>query len=306
MQTETRNIAVLLTCFNRKDKTVMCLSKLYEAVIAYNSKNQQHQIDLETFLVDDGCTDGTADEVRSRFHSQKIQIIQGDGTLYWAGGMRRAWTEAYKRHQEWDFYLLLNDDTLVFPILFDELLGAHKFAIETFHKDGIYSGITRSAYSPFRMTYGGSVWINKFKGTLRRLVPNGYCQLCDVVNANVLLVSAAVVDEVGLLSEDYQHGLADYDYAIRVRKASFPVLLTASFCGTCENDHQSMNEIAAKIIGMSLSERMQYFRHPVHSNKDYLRFIRNTSPVRLPIVWVGRIINLYLPRLYYKLNSMRV
>lgn len=299
------NIAALLTCFNRKDKTVMCLSKLYEAVRSYNSKNLQYQIALEVFLVDDGCTDGTADEVRSRFHAQKIQIIRGDGTLYWAGGMRLAWAEAYKRHQERDFYLLLNDDTYVFPNLFEELFQAHQFSLEKYCKAGIYSGITRSAMAPYQMTYGGSIWTSKWKGVTKMLIPKGFPQMCDVVNANVLLVHQDVVDKVGMFCEDYQHGIADYDYGIRVRKHSLPALVTGGFCGVCENDHHSTSAMAAHIIGMTLKDRKQYFQHPIHSNKDYLRFIRNTSPMRFPLVWLGRMLNVYFPKIYYRISSHR-
>ena len=51
---ETKNIAVLITCYNRKDKTLLCLESLF--------KQQGLGIDfsLAVFLVDDGSTDGTA------------------------------------------------------------------------------------------------------------------------------------------------------------------------------------------------------------------------------------------------------
>ena len=46
-------IAVLLTCHNRKEKTVACLTELYNCTIPANYA-------FEVFLVDDGSTDGTA------------------------------------------------------------------------------------------------------------------------------------------------------------------------------------------------------------------------------------------------------
>lgn len=298
-------IAVLLTCFNRKDKTVKCLSKMYEAVDSYNKRNKLHPICVEVFLVDDGCTDGTAEEVQSRFYSKSLKIIKGDGTLFWAGGMRRAWAEAHKRHSEWTFYLLLNDDTYVFPNLFDELFQAHKYSIANFQIPGIYSGITRTETPPYQMTYGGSVWTNKWKGLIKMVAPTGTPQICDMVNANILMIHTSVVDVIGMFSADYQHCIADYDYGIRARKKILPVLVTAGFCGVCENDHQTPAEIAERIINMTLKERIAYFQHPIHSNKDYLRFISNTSPIRLPIVWFGRWLNVYCPRLYYWLSGLR-
>ena len=114
-------IAALITCFNRKDKTLSCLTSLYHALDTYNEKSED-KIELSVYLTDDGCTDGTADAVRNNFADKKITILQGDGNLYWAGGMRFAWKEALKKHSEWDFYLLLNDDVDLVDILFNELL----------------------------------------------------------------------------------------------------------------------------------------------------------------------------------------
>lgn len=297
------NIAVLLTCFNRKDKTCACLRNLYAALESYNERNVGNQLSLEVFLVDDGCTDGTAQAVLSG--SPDVHIIQGTGSLYWAGGMRLAWREAYKRHSEWDFYLLLNDDTELLTGAFQELMDTHKYALDTYNVPGIYSGITCASDDHNKCTYSGSVWVNRSKGTARLLGVSEHPQMCDMTNANILLVPRKIVDAVGRFSEDYQHGLADYDYSIRVRKHGFPVLITAKACGICDNDHVDFQEEAKRITEMSFVKRWKYFRHPVHSNSDYLRFIWNTSPKRLPMVWVGRTLNLLFPKIYYKLNKRR-
>ena len=59
------NIAVLLTCHNRKDKTLSCLSSLFAATERYNlSKEEGKNVGLDIFITDDGCTDGTADAIR--------------------------------------------------------------------------------------------------------------------------------------------------------------------------------------------------------------------------------------------------
>ena len=124
------NIAVLLTCFNRKEKTCMCLQSMYADLDIYNKANTGPKISIEIFLVDDGCTDGTAEAVRAQCAERSVHIIQGNGSLFWAGGMRLAWNEAYKRHTEWDFYLLLNDDTKLLPGAFQELISTHQYALD--------------------------------------------------------------------------------------------------------------------------------------------------------------------------------
>lgn len=299
------NIAVLITCFNRKIKTCSCLDKLYVAINRYNSINTDKVLSVEVFLVNDGCTDGTVEAVQTEFLDKTIHIIQGNGTLFWAGGMRLAWSEAYKNHEKWDFYLLLNDDTDVFPDAFIQLMNTHEYSIKQYGKSGIYSGATCAKDNNEVYTYGGSVWINRLKGLSKYVIPNGIPQMCDLTNANILLVSSNIIKQIGMFSKDYQHGMADYDYAVRARKHDIPVLLTSFYSGACDNDHIESKILAQRICAMTLEERKRYFKHPIHSNRDYLRFIRNISPIRLPLVWIGRMLNLYLPQFYYWLSGVR-
>ena len=298
------NIAVLMTCHNRKAKTVMCLRSLQRAVEAYNNTAKE-TIWIEIFLTDDGCTDGTADAAREIYPDKKVlHILQGDGNLYWAGGMRFCWREAMKSHAEWDYYLLLNDDTELMDNVFHELFDAQSYVYEHFGKEGIVSGITCATDNSSELTYGGDVFTNRFFATIHRLAPNGKPQLCDMTNANILLVPTAVVDRLGIFYEGYIHGRADNDYSIMARRKGIPVVLTANFCGKCDKDVTDARVSAQKIIGMSLKERRAFFRHPLHSTKEYLTLIRRTSPVRLPFVWGGRMINLYFPKLYYRLKGL--
>src|SRR5450759_4701317 len=92
-------LAVLMACHNRVANTRDCLMAL---------KNQQPSgVTVDVFLVDDGSTDGTAQAVRKVYPD--ATIIQGDGNLYWCGGMRLAFAQAIQK--SYDFYLWLNDDT---------------------------------------------------------------------------------------------------------------------------------------------------------------------------------------------------
>lgn len=297
-------IAVLLTCFNRKEKTLSCLGSLYNALSLYNDKNE-NKIEISVYLTDDGCTDGTSDAIRNNFLNKDITILQGTGNLFWAGGMRFAWNEALKKHNEWDFYLLLNDDTDLLDNLFEELLDTHKYSLDNYKQAGVYSGITSSKSDHNKMTYGGDVWKNKFLGTSTRLKPAGKPQMCDITNANILLVSKEIVDKIGIFWDGYIHGRADNDYSNTARKKGIPVLITANFCGRCDNDHKSSMEVANAVMKMSLTERKRYFSHPIRSNKDYLKYIRRNMPFRYPMVCLGRMLNVYLPKVYYKLNGIR-
>ena len=108
-----KRIAVLMTVHNRRETTLRCLQLLYR---------QQYDISrfsVDVFMTNDGCTDGTDDAVRNQFPD--AQIIQGDGSLYWNRGMYEAWKVA--EQQDFDYYLWLNDDTLLYCNSISELLA---------------------------------------------------------------------------------------------------------------------------------------------------------------------------------------
>ena len=70
-------------------------------------------------VVDDGSTDGTGDAVRAEFPG--IEVLDGDGTLHYAGGTNRG-IEAALRHDP-DFIVTANDDAEFDPALFANLLS---------------------------------------------------------------------------------------------------------------------------------------------------------------------------------------
>ena len=293
-------IAVILTCFNRKQKTLSCLKSLFEA-----RNNYRPKIDLHIYLTDDGCTDGTADAVCNTFSSENITILQGDGNLFWAGGMRLAWKAAMKYHEDWDFYLLLNDDVEILSNLFYALFEADLYSVEKYNMQGLYSGITRSIENHEKLTYGGHVFTNKLLNKSKHVWSDGTVPLlCDFTNANIMMIPKSVVDKIGTFYIGYSHGFADYDYSMKAKRKGIPVLLTKEACGACDNDHPSKNKIATKIMGMSLSERLDYFAKPPHKISDYRRYILRNMPLRYPFVCISTFLNVYFPKIYYRIKRI--
>ncbi len=295
------NIAVIVTCYNRKDKTLLSLSKLFHAADVCSLA----EIQLSIFLTDDGCTDGTADALKAMFAGKSLKIIQSDGTAYWAGGMRIAWLEALKESSKWDFYLLFNDDTMVLEDAFDEILRTHQFSLENYGKAGVYSGLISSLNNLNIITYGGKVYRRGFLGKSVNVIPNGRPVGCQMTNANFLLVSSEVVNKIGILDDAFKHACADWDYGIRASENGFPVLVSGNVCGQCDYDHDADKALYNKIKTMSISERKAYFNHPLHSTSDILSFMKRHNKLKYVLVYFMRIINIYFPKLYYWLNKVR-
>ena len=297
-------IAVLLTCHNRKEKTISCLKSLFVSQDDYNRKHN-NQLLLTVFLVDDGCTDGTSDEIKQTFINKMdvISIIKGDGSLYWAGGMRLAWRSSLEVKKDWDFYMLINDDTILNVQCIECLLKTHIYSLNNYGRGGIYCGVTCELGHPDRISYGGVVWTCKALARGRKILePIGTPQECDATNANILLVSSEVYNELGILFEGYSHGYADYDYSMKAKKKGFPLLLSTKILGECNNDHFSIRNI---ILSMSFAERRRFFNSPLRSTRDHLLFYRRNFPLRYPSVLLGRLMWIFFPRLYYRLQDIR-
>jgi len=261
-------ISVLLTCHNRKDKTLSCLTSLYNCIIPAGYT-------FDVYLVDDASTDGTADAVKEKF--LQVKILHGSGNLFWAGGMRLAWSEALK--QNYDGYLLLNDDTILYPIALIELLNAHNYSLENYKKRGIYVGTTNDPDTN-EYTYGGQKIVNRITGKSIVVKPqNEMIQPCDIANGNILYVSKNVIETIGILSDKFTHLLADFDYTLTASKQDIPVLVCADYCGVCVNDH-AKNWISKDY---SLSERIKYLKNPKHlAYNEYLFYIWRHFPLYWP------------------------
>jgi GT2 family glycosyltransferase len=208
-----KTIAALIACHNRKDQTLNCLQALFNQIgmgIAFK---------LEVFLVDDGCTDGTAEAIRQQF--PQVTIIKGTGNLYWNRGMHLAWQSAAATSQDFDYYLWLNDDTFLYENAISTLL-------QTPINNAIVCGTTQSEKN-LAATYGG--FSNKSN---QLLIPNRTYQKSNFCNGNCVLIPKKVYERVGNFDPIFHHALGDFDYCLRARKMGIEIVVAPDYIGICE------------------------------------------------------------------------
>jgi len=285
----TMRVAILYTCFNRKDKTLSSLKHLYEAL-----DNSKQHISISVYLTDDNSSDGTSKAVTSQF--SEVKILKGDGELFWAGGMRNSWGEALKR--DYDAYLLLNDDTETFSSLFNELLETHSYSIEKYGKGGIYIGSTKDKQTQ-KLSYGGAIFTNKIMAKYIKVIPNGQTpQECELGNANIMMVHKDVVSKIGILSKGYVHGLADFDYTLKAGKTDIPIIITPNYLGNCTNDHSDKYQ---KFSKLSLVKRWKMLHNPIGLDfKSQLIYMKNNFPYRFPFVFIMGYFKVLFPTIYVR------
>jgi GT2 family glycosyltransferase len=213
MKNTNYSIGVLLTCFNRREKTISCLKALYQCYLPDNHF-------IEVFLVDDGSSDNTSEEVKSLFPG--VNVIQGNGKLFWNRGMHLAWSRAVQR-MNYDFYVWLNDDTILFENALELMLDYS----HSVNNERIVVGATCSSITG-NLTYGG------YEFPKKKLAVNGRWQNCDYFNGNIVLIPAWVYENAGLNDKRFKHALGDFDYGMRARKLGFIHSLSPVYLGYCE------------------------------------------------------------------------
>lgn len=287
-------IAVLMTVHNRREKTLRCLDSLRETWAPFSER-----IMLKVFLTDDGCTDGTPDAIPAQSSPIDVQILPGDGNLFWNGGMIQSWKAALEEGG-WNGYLWLNDDVVVLPAFWQDLMDTDRYCIETYGKRGIYVGSTQDAVTG-AFTYGGFVYTNKITLKDKMLIPDGSVQRGEAGHGNITFVATDVVEKQGIFCDKYLHGGTDHDYTYLAHKAGFPVLVLPHYSAACDNDHAKDGGRKA-FFDLPLRERLQAMDDPRGLNlHNALLFSRRCFPLRYPLILLSGYFKALLPKTYYRL-----
>lgn len=289
-----KRIAVLMTCHNRREKTLACLDRLF-------SQEDMRDIQLGVYLVDDGCVDATEEAVAERFPS--VKILHGDGHFYWSGGMRLAFDVASK--ENYDYYLWLNDDTLLYPHALKTLVQTAQVLHRKLGRDAIVAGSMQDSQTKW-FTYGGSRKKNKvFPLSFVPVEPSDKPQLCDVVNGNCVLISRGVAIAVGNICSGFTHGLGDYDFSLRARLKGITSWITAGYLGICSRNSlkESSRDKALPVRDRikKLSEKTDF--PPV---AEYKLFARRHGGLLWPYYWARTSVRMLFPWLWVVWRARKV
>lgn len=212
----------LMTCYNRKKKTINSIKKLIE----FNPN-----IDISFVVVDDSSTDGTQ-EALTEF-GNRIVLIEGDGQLYYSGGMRKAIDYAKNKISEsYDYVLFFNDDVDFFENSLEKMILFSE-------KKEIIIGATVNSFG--RLSYGGVKKRSKFSPAFDIVMSDEERVYCDTFNANCVLIPFTCFLALDNIDEVYGHSLGDYDYGLAASRRGMKLVVTNFYIGQCENNPRSEN-----------------------------------------------------------------
>lgn len=278
-----QKIAVLLTVFNRKEKTLECLKRLYDQL----PMNGYH---VNVYLTNDGCTDGTPDAVISKYPN--VNIIHGKGDLYWNRGMYTAWEEAAK--VDYDYYLWLNDDTFVYPNMLSSLLEVSKIK----KNKSIVVGATQSSDKK-NITYGGRLKNNEIP------IPNGEIVPVCHFNGNIVLIPRFVYNKLGNLDYYFTHSKGDFDYGLRAFKAGIEMYQVGEYLGECDL-HETLDKWCDPKIPLAQRLRLLYRPNGMPPNETFHLEKRHNGLLIAIFHYITVHIRCLLPILWVKLNKAKL
>ncbi len=211
---------VMLTCFNRKDKTVNCIKSLVG----------NNKADFDFIVVDDGSMDGTTEAIIQLKSEMKfaVEILRGNGKLFYSGGMKLAMEAAQHTHKA-DIYVLINDDGEFEPGVIDEI--GQELTKENAAKKVIVGAMKNSAGD---CSYGGIRYTNGIHYVTVK--PDDEDRSCDTFNANFVAIPAEIFADVPVMDGVYKHSLGDFDYGLQIKKKGYAIEVSDHFLGVCDNN----------------------------------------------------------------------
>lgn len=210
--TISSKILIILVNWNGKKDTLECLESLQNV----------HYSNFVTVVVDNGSSDDSVAAIRANYPN--VPIFETHKNLGFAGGNNVAITWGLKK--EFDWILLLNNDTIVDPHFLCEFM--HAANKQT--KAKIFGAKIYRYHDPKRIDHMGGIWnpkIGEFESLAYALEDDGiafeHMQPVDYVCGAALLMHRSVPQTIGLLEKDFFLFWEETDFCCRARRAGLEV-----------------------------------------------------------------------------------
>jgi len=194
------DVSVVIVTWNGRQHLETCLSAV----------EAQQDVSVETILVDNGSTDGTAEHVRTRYPWVKLVTLEENRGF--AGGNNAGVREARGR-----FVAFLNNDTSADPRWLRALMSgvdeANGFALVTSRIVYMHDPDTIDSAGDGVLRWGGAFKRHHGEPASAAAVPQEVFGVCGAA----CMMPRAVFEEVGGFDEDFFASHEDVDLSYRAR-----------------------------------------------------------------------------------------
>lgn len=250
------SVAIILVNWNGYAYTRICLQSLFK--IEYTS--------FKVFVVDNGSTDGFISTLKAEHPT--VTFIESQKNLGFTGGNNLGVEEALS--QEFDFILLLNNDTEVSPDFLSQLVltyesNPHSGIIQPLilfnrDRDTIWSAGGRFQY-----------WLGRSKTIADRMSIGEFSKnkpyKIDWATGCCMLIPRSVFKKVGLLNDSFFAYYEDVDFSLNVTKKGYDITLDPNSiiyheAGAASKKQSSEGQLSPTVF--YLNARNQIFQLRLH------------------------------------------
>jgi GT2 family glycosyltransferase len=210
----TESVYLIIPIHNRKEITIRCLQNL---------RSHGYLDKYGVIVIDDGSTDNTSVEIQMYY--PEVNLLLGDGSLWWTGAIRLGMEFAYQQGAE--YLIWMNDDTLPSP-------GSLSLMV-SFCRQNPKSIVSSQCYSDENYqfpTYGGQK-----KGFLSPILfhtPIGKTYSCDCMSGNLVCFPRSIIEDIDLPpSKLLPHHQADIVYTWMAKQAGYQLFVLGDATAIC-------------------------------------------------------------------------
>ncbi|HZO89921.1 MAG TPA: glycosyltransferase family 2 protein [Chthonomonadaceae bacterium] len=216
-------LSIAIVNWNTRDLLLGALASIYDAPPAFP---------FEVIVVDNASSDGSAEAVAARF--PQVCLIANSGNEGYARGNNQAMERA-----RGTYILLLNPDVLLPPggleravAFMEQHPEAGALGVRQVHPDGRWQRSVRGFPSPLAVLWELACLSRLFPGSrvfgAYRMTWFDYAHTAEVDQpmGTFLLLRRAVMEQVGLLDEDFPIFFNEVDWCLRCKRAGWKIYFT--------------------------------------------------------------------------------
>lgn len=215
-------IHVIIPVYNRLKKTITCLKSL---------EKQNIYKDLRIIIVNDGSNDGTKKYITKNF--PQINIINGDGSLFWGGAIKLGIEYVLKKKKTGDWILILNNDIELTPETISRLISIS----EINKKKSLVIPLTLNAKDRKTIIKSGTLVKSWFLNITKHVfvnmeidqIKNKQPIVVDIFTGRCVLHPIEMFEITGNYdATNFKHYGCDDEFSLRVKKFGYSILLCPS------------------------------------------------------------------------------
>jgi len=248
------------------------LKKLLASIFVQSVRN------FTVTVVDDGSTDGASQYLRKNY--PKINIVSGNGKLWWTGSINAGITHisTYATHN--DYILTINNDCTIARDYLAKILKLTK-------PDRIVGSKVVSTQTDKIWDLGEIIDWSKGEIVTRRKDSDPV----DAITTKGTLYPVSMFRQIGLLSKKLPHYLSDYEISIRAKRHGYKLQICSQCVVTNDTKNTGYGDDLSAKISIKDGIKLLFSRKSKVNIFDQIWFITLCCPAKHKLYNYWRLLN---------------